>query len=295
MTLTPELVSRTREGQPDKLRRRLAGDLDEIILTALRKEPDRRYASVEQFSEDIRRHLDGLPVTARRDTFRYRWAKFVRRNRTAVIAAAAFALSLIGGIAATTWQTLAAIQAQHLIRAEALKVERVNAFLTGMLASVDTNSGQGPQGAVRAILDEATENIEGGALGGQPVVEAAVRMTIGETYVHLGLYDDAEPHLTAALEIRRREHGQVHADVAESLNGLGLLAKARGDDQEVEDYYRSALEIRGELLGERSAEYAETLNNLGVLLKRTGRLEPARDLRSSGGKIRPPAIGGSGW
>src|SRR5216684_7619981 len=69
ITITPELVSRTREGRPEELRRRLCGDLDTIVLMALRKEPQRRYPSVEQFSEDIRRHLESLPVTARPATF----------------------------------------------------------------------------------------------------------------------------------------------------------------------------------------------------------------------------------
>ena len=96
ITLTPELVSQTRDGQPDKLRRRLAGDLDAIVLMAMRKEPRHRYPSVEQFSQDIRRHLDGLPVIARKGTFRYRSAKFIRRNRAAVVATVVVAVSLLG-------------------------------------------------------------------------------------------------------------------------------------------------------------------------------------------------------
>ncbi len=87
-TITPESVSQTRDGELTKLRRRLAGDLDNIVLKALRKEPERRYASVEHFSEDIRRHLDGQPVLARKDTLWYRGAKFLKRNKAAVLAAA---------------------------------------------------------------------------------------------------------------------------------------------------------------------------------------------------------------
>ena len=77
---TGDFASRTSEGSPERLRRRLRGDLDNIVLMALRKEPERRYQSVEQLSEDIRRHLATLPVLARRDTLAYRGAKFVRRN-----------------------------------------------------------------------------------------------------------------------------------------------------------------------------------------------------------------------
>ncbi len=86
----------------------LRGDLDTIVLKALRKEPSRRYASVEQFASDILRHLEGLPVTARPDTFSYRFEKFFKRNRVSVVASLLVLLSLVGGIAATTWQSIQA-------------------------------------------------------------------------------------------------------------------------------------------------------------------------------------------
>ena len=99
--LTPEKVSRVREGSPKKLHHRLAGDLDDIALMALRKEPQRRYGSVELFAEDIRRHLEGLPVIARKGSWRYRANKFIRRHTAGVAAAAAMGLVLAAGIAAT--------------------------------------------------------------------------------------------------------------------------------------------------------------------------------------------------
>ena len=85
-------------------RKRLHGDLDNIVLMAMRKEPQRRYATAEQLSEDIQRHLDGLPVRARQDTFAYRAGKFIRRQKVAVAAAAIVAVTLLVGIIATTWQ-----------------------------------------------------------------------------------------------------------------------------------------------------------------------------------------------
>ena len=99
--LTPEMVSRTRDGQVDKLRRKLSGDIDNIVLKAMRKEPERRYASVDQFSNDITRHLEGLPVIARKDTLLYRSAKFIKRNKAAMLAAVLILVTLIGGIVAT--------------------------------------------------------------------------------------------------------------------------------------------------------------------------------------------------
>lgn len=113
----PSKVVERMTSAPTRLSRQLAGDLDNIMLMAMRKEPERRYPSVEQLSEDIRRYLAGLPVTARADTFAYRAGKFVRRHRVAVVAAALVLLSLLGGILATM---LAARQA----RAERARAER---------------------------------------------------------------------------------------------------------------------------------------------------------------------------
>ncbi|MEK6289610.1 MAG: serine/threonine-protein kinase [Acidobacteriota bacterium] len=104
IALSPEKVSRTREGQPEKLRRKLAGDLDNIVLMAMRKESQRRYASVEQLAEDLRRHLEGLPVIARKDTFAYRASKFVKRHKAGVVAAALIVVILLAGVIVTLWQ-----------------------------------------------------------------------------------------------------------------------------------------------------------------------------------------------
>jgi non-specific serine/threonine protein kinase/serine/threonine-protein kinase len=99
----PERPS-AREDTPEKLRRTLRGDLDNIVLMAMRKEPQRRYASAEQFAEDVRRHLAGLPVLAHKDTFRYRTAKFVRRHKAGAVTAVLVAVLLVAGIAALIWQ-----------------------------------------------------------------------------------------------------------------------------------------------------------------------------------------------
>jgi serine/threonine protein kinase len=111
-----DLLSSAREGSPAKLRRRLLGDLDNILLMALRKEPQRRYGSVQQFSEDISRHLEGLPVTASKGSWRYRAGKFVTRNKVAVTATAAVILALLGGIVMTTRQV-------RIARAERARAE----------------------------------------------------------------------------------------------------------------------------------------------------------------------------
>ena len=105
-----------REGSPAKLSKRLRGDLDNIVLMALRKEPQRRYASVEQLAQDIRRHLEHLPVVALKDTVGYRASKFVARHKLGVAAVSLLVLSLAGGLTATLWQ--ARIARANQLRAE---------------------------------------------------------------------------------------------------------------------------------------------------------------------------------
>ena len=103
-----QVTLRTIRNPQSAIRNRLKGDLDNIVLKALKKEPERRYESVEQFSEDVRRYLAELPVSARPDTFSYRASKFVKRNRVGVVAASLVFLALIAGIVGTTYQARAA-------------------------------------------------------------------------------------------------------------------------------------------------------------------------------------------
>lgn len=103
-TVTPESVSKERESRPEKLKKLLSGDIDNIVLMAMRKEPQRRYSSAEQLSDDIGKHLAGLPVISCGDSVSYRFNKFVHRHRMGVAAAIVIALSLIAGIIGTTWQ-----------------------------------------------------------------------------------------------------------------------------------------------------------------------------------------------
>jgi non-specific serine/threonine protein kinase/serine/threonine-protein kinase len=115
--ITPASLSAVRDGSPEKLSKRLSGDLDKIVLMALRKEPQRRYTSVEQFAEDIRRHLENLPVVARKDTAGYRASKFVSRHKAGVAAAVVVALTLLVGMAVT-------LREARIAREERARAER---------------------------------------------------------------------------------------------------------------------------------------------------------------------------
>ena len=287
------------ERPPDdgrKLSRRLAGDLDAIVLKAMRKEPEQRYRSVEQFSEDIQRHLHGLPVRARRDTFRYRSGKFVRRNRMALIGAGVLLITFLAGVGGILWQGQVAAQerdradaARRMARSEALKAERVSTFLQTMLSSVQPGN-KGRDVSVRDVLDAAADKI-GTTLRDEPEVEATIRATIGVSYGELGLLDKAEPHLTKALTIRNRVLGPRHSDVAESLSQLGVLARAKGNFADAEKFYRKALQIFRELPAHDDMGMAGVLNNLGVVLKSKGEYEEAEAAYRESLGIRQARLG----
>ncbi len=155
----PDWVSRFGERSASRLQRRLTGDLDNIVLMALRKEPERRYPSVEQFSADIRRHLDGLPVTATKGSWRYRAAKYVRRNRTAMAAAALVAVSIVAGVAATIRQ--ARIANAERIRAEK-RFDEVRKLANSLIFEIH-DSIQDLPGATpsrKLLLDRAVEYLD---------------------------------------------------------------------------------------------------------------------------------------
>jgi eukaryotic-like serine/threonine-protein kinase len=151
--------SQPRTVDVDRLRKRLAGDLDTIVLKALSKEPSRRYASVDQLSEDIRRHLAGLPVTARPDTFTYRASKFVRRHRGAVTATALLFIALVAGVVGTAWQAREARLARARAEARFDDVRQLaNAFLFELHDAIRDLPGSTP--ARRLVVTKGLEYLD---------------------------------------------------------------------------------------------------------------------------------------
>ncbi len=163
---TPEMLGGLREGSAAKLRRRLSGDLDNIVLKAMRKEPHQRYASVEQFAEDIRRHLEGLPVTAVKGSFAYRAHKFIRRNRVGIAASVLLVLTLLGGVAATIRQARIARKQAELASIERAKAEKrfndVRELANSLIFEIH-DSIQGLPGATpsrKLLLDRAVQYLD---------------------------------------------------------------------------------------------------------------------------------------
>lgn len=254
---------------PQSVERTLKGDLDNIVLMAMRKESERRYSSVEQFAEDIRRYLAGLPVIAQEDTFSYRASKFVKRNKAGVAAGAGIAASLIGGLIAVSRQAKIASRQRDRARNEARKAEKVNLFLQKMLSSADPRQ-QGKDIKLVEILDLAADSIEKD-FADEPAIIADLHTTIGLTFLAQGKFDLAEPHLTSALETRLKLFGRENHDTAISLSNFGQLLQARGDAARAERYYRRSLGLLRRLYGSRHLEISNVLHNLAYVSSLQGK------------------------
>ena len=261
-------------------RRRLRGDLDNILLMALRKEPRRRYPSADRLSEDLRRHLEALPVRAREDTFVYRTSKFLRRHKGAAV----FLLMLSAFGLAMTVQSLRLGRAYErtstalsTAEVEGQKAEEVLAFLVGILEVADPRGSESEAVTVREVLREGSRRVRR-ELAEQPEVQATLMDTIGQVYLQLGLLDEAEPLFEESLETRRERLGGDHPDVATSLHHLGRLRRETGDWKAAEPLIEEALEVRRAVFGDDHLQVAESLNNLGLLYYHMGdyrRAEPA--------------------
>jgi serine/threonine protein kinase/tetratricopeptide (TPR) repeat protein len=252
--LSPETISERRGRTPEQLRRTLRGDLDNIVLMAMRKEPQRRYISVAQLAEDVRRYLEGLPVLAHKDTFSYRTAKFVRRHKAGAVAGVLVAFALVAGIVATVWQARRATgqariasEQRDRARIEAAKAGRINGFMQSIFASADPNwysSGFGQRGEVKVVdvLDQAGRRIDA-ELKDEPDIRAELHHTIGTTYQSLGQYEQAKTHFRAALDTYRGLYGERHPKVAEALFFLGASMVGVGDTAGGLALLRQSLEV----------------------------------------------------
>ena len=260
---TPEEIGRLRGTLPERLRRELRGDVDNIVLMALRKEPARRYASAEQMAEDLSRYREGRPVQARTDTFVYRTGKFIQRNRIGVATAATLLLLLIG-FAANRWRLAQVLLLERdRARVEAESARRVERMLGDVFESMNPDGGSGRSAAVLDVLERERERFET-ELRDDPAVLAALQNRLGEIYQSLEQYDRALPLLEDALAARRRVLGPASLETAASLENLGEVQNERGEFEAAEAFLREALEVEEKLLGNEHPEVADTQQALGV-------------------------------
>jgi serine/threonine protein kinase/tetratricopeptide (TPR) repeat protein len=277
-------------GQSLALGRQLTGDLDNIVMMAMRKEPERRYSSVEKFSEDIRRYLDGLPVTARADTFNYRAGKFVRRHKVGVAFVVTVLLMLAGVAITMTAQAARIARERDRANLAAATAEAATQSLVSVFEFADPGKSRGNPITAKELLDQGAEKVMR-ELKDQPAVQARLMDTIGGLYQSIGVQDRAQLLLEEALKLRRQTLGAEHADVADSLHHLARLAHQKGDFAGSETLFREALALRRKLLGTEHTDVADTMNGLGVLLLDRGNLGEADPLLREALALRRRKLG----
>ena len=297
--------------RPSSIREELPQELDWILGKTLEKDPARRYASVSELVEDLRRFRVNQPVLAGPPSQVYRLSLFVRRHRLAVGAGTIVVLALILGVIGTGTGWARAKEAQKLaegetIRArkaeedalaaqaeaqdEADKYEQVADFTRGIFDLATPFHSGGEELTARELLDRGAEQIEL-ELRDRPVLRGAMLWTLGEAYRGLGSHDRAIAFLEESLEVRLEAHGDRHLDVARSLTSLGIIYRQLNRFEDAERCHRKALEIRRELLGEQGLEFAYSLNSVAQTLKHTGDLEQAEGLARRALGIQEAVLG----
>jgi serine/threonine protein kinase/tetratricopeptide (TPR) repeat protein len=255
-------ISDRRGLSPQRLRARLSGDLDAIVAMAMRKEPDRRYPSVEAFADDLQRHLLGQPVRARQGDWRYNSAKFLRRNVFAVLGAAAVFVGLVVIAGMTLWQNHRIGIARDATAQERDRAQQVSAFLVDVFSQADPFNAQGREITAKDLLDRGAEKITGNA-NLQPEVRAQLLESIGLAYRRQGLNERAIPLFEQAVAIRREEQPLDNRTLAAALANLAQALTGAGHLVSADAYMQQAVALSQSSDAPPSAETADILVQYG--------------------------------
>ncbi|MFI5335263.1 MAG: tetratricopeptide repeat protein [Opitutales bacterium] len=291
---TVSTVASARQSEPLRLVRRLRGDLDWIVMRCLEKDRTHRYETANGLAADVQRHLNHEPVSARPPHSLYVLRKFVSRHRLAFGVAAALLVVLCAGLAASTWQAVRATRAETLAaerlaaqtaarevaERERLQARAISDFLQNdLLAQASPDRQPDRELRLRTVLDAAARRIDG-HFPNQPLVEAEIRSTLGETYLALGEYAEARRQLEKTLEIRRARLGDGNP---ETWRGAALLADILRRQGRMAEAERLNNETLAKMTGGLGPEHPETLaamQEAAILDREQGRLQEALPLQT---------------
>ena len=254
------------------LSRQLRGDLDWIVLKALRKEPERRYLTVGDLARDVQRHLDGLPVSAGPNTWRYRLKKFATRNAAALIVAT-------GVVALSAFYVVRLAQERTAARIAAQKAERVAEFVTGLFTVSDPNASAGRDISVREALDSGAVRLRT-ELSAEPEVRADLMRVVGNVYAAIGDADKALELLRESLAGATAAAGEDSDLVVSAKHALAILLTPRGELDEAEEFAREVLAYRRSQRPPDRRNLLLSLQGLSRVLQAKGDYGPADSLES---------------
>lgn len=286
-----EYIIRNREpARPGSVSNRwntkLKGDLDAIILKALRKEPNERYDSVQSMFDDIDRFKNSLPVSARRDSLIYRSRKFIKRH-SLPLSFIGFILVLVVGFA--FFYTYRISEEKRFAELQAQKAEQVTMFLMGLFEASSPEETGGEILTAKDMLVRGEEEAE--KLEGYPEIKAQMYEVIGEIYRRLGQYEKSESLLRQSLAIRQGIYGNFHLETVRSLDKLGLLLINKGEFNTADSLLTEALRIRENNTEPNPSALAATLSNLAFATRRKGQHEAAEQLYRRSLELRREHLG----
>jgi serine/threonine-protein kinase len=270
-------VAEARATTPDRLRRRLRGDLDVIVLRALAADPERRYADAGQLLADVRRHLEGRAVLARGDSAGYRAATFLRRNRVLAGAGALVFASLVGGLGAALWQAQRATAERDQALRERARAEEVSAFALGLFEAADPLGAEGGDTLrVRSLVDRGAGRVRT-ELAGQPRLQARMLAMLGRVYASLGLYEPAQESLREAL-VLAGTGPESRAERVDAMSARGEIAMRAGEYARADSLHAAIVQLydRGGWI--RDVAYANSVSGRAAALDQLGQTDEARAL-----------------
>jgi tetratricopeptide (TPR) repeat protein len=265
-------------GATDRLRRQLRGDLDTIVLKALKKNPEERYGSVGALAGDLRRYLRNEPISARPDTVRYRAAKFVRRHRAALALATFAVVATIAGLVGTILQARTARQQRDTAIRERDRATNVTEFMTNMFKVSDPYGQEGKTITAREILDKAAQQIEAG-LAKDPEAQAHMMYVMGEVYDNMGLISQGKALLGRAIEIQRRVLSPNDVQTLASQSQMAVILTEEGHFEEAEKLQRETFDTCTRVLGPENPLTVRSMSRLATVYSVMGRNAEAEKLK----------------
>ncbi len=245
----------------EKLIRSLAGDLDNIILKALAREPSRRYKSTLALQEDLQHYLDGQPVAARPATFTYRAGKFIQRNALPHVMLALLLFLAVGGV----WYHISQLESERdYARQQAQRAERVAGFMTSIFEAANPAATSGEEFTASQVLIQGMESAEP-LREEDPVMYAAFILEMGRAWEAFGNYEEALDAYQTSLDVRREVLEPGHPDIAKSMfHRADINHRYIPGETDAYDQFREVLDLQVAALGEWHADVAETYYNIGL-------------------------------
>ena len=256
-------------------------DLDALILKAMHKDADRRYQSVEALIRDIGHYLTGKPLEARSDSLFYTTGKFVRRNRRTVLAASIVLAVIVGVIA---FFTLRLAKARDAALAEAARTGRVERFMLNLIQGGDEEVGPSEDLRVVTLLERGVKEVR--SLNRDPAIQADLYQTLATVYQSFGKFDQAEPLMNSALQIRKSVFGPDSQETADALLHLGLLRYDQGRLPDAERLIRDALAMGRRHIPASDPAVARALSALGKVLEDAGDYQKAIEVLQDAARIQ---------